>query len=85
MRLLGIFPLLLALWGLGYGWFALAWDGGTQRVAGDWALIGLSALLGIGAIAAIAGQRWGWILCGLVVAGCALLFLGIGISGGFTP
>ena len=85
MRVVVICPGVVAVGGLGFGGFGVAGDGGPHLGAGDWVLIGLSALLGIGAIAAIAGQRWGWILCGLVVAGCALLFLGIGISGGFTP
>jgi len=33
-RMLGIPLLVVALAGLVYGWFALAWDGGTNRVTG---------------------------------------------------
>jgi len=47
-RMLGIPLLVVALAGLVYGWFALPWDGGTNRVTGDRVLIGLSVVLAIG-------------------------------------
>ncbi|QNQ08391.1 hypothetical protein [Sphingomonas alpina] len=47
MRGAGVLALLLALWGLGYGWFALGWDAGTGRAFADHVLIGASVLLGI--------------------------------------
>ncbi len=49
MRGAAILALLLALWGLGYGWFALGWDAGTGRAFADHVLMGASVLLGIAA------------------------------------
>jgi len=74
----------VALAGLGYGLFALAWDGGTDRVTGDRILIGLAPLLAAGAGGMIARQYWGWILCAAVGMFMAMILGFYGLFRKFT-
>jgi len=71
MRLLGGLLLVAAIVLLGRSLFALAWDGGTQRVTGDWILIGLSCVGVIAGAAMTAGKG-----ARLAVCLAAILFLG---------
>jgi hypothetical protein len=75
MRGTGIIALLIGLGMLAYGWFALGWDGGTDRVIGDWIVIGVGLVLGIGAVALIARRNWGWPVAGLGGLAAAALWL----------
>jgi hypothetical protein len=68
----GILLLLPTLALAGYAWFALGWDGGTNRVAGDYFLLAVAAVMGVGAAGMIARQRWGAYL-GLGVLAALLL------------
>ena len=75
MRGAGIIASFVALWMLAYGWFALGWDGGTDRVIGDWIVIGVGAVLGAGGVALIARRRWGWAVAGVGAACAAALWM----------
>lgn len=75
MRGLGIVALFVALWMVAYGWLALGWDGGTDRVTGDWIVIGVGLLLGAGAIGLIARRKWGWAVSGIGGAAALVLYL----------
>jgi hypothetical protein len=69
----GFLLLLPSLALAGYAWFALGWDGGTTRVGGDYFLLAMAALMGVGAVAMIARQRWGAWLGGGMLAALVLL------------
>lgn len=59
MQVGGVLLLLPTLALAAYGLFALGWDGGTPRVWGDYALLGVAVLMGVGAVAMIARRAWG--------------------------
>lgn len=59
MRAAGVVVCIVAVVIVGYGWFALAWDGGTPRVKDDWLLIALGALLLVSGGLMFAGSAWG--------------------------
>jgi hypothetical protein len=59
MRAGGVIVCIVAIAIVGYGWFALAWDGGTPRTRDDWLLIALGALLLVSGGLMVAGSAWG--------------------------
>ncbi|MBM3646477.1 MAG: hypothetical protein FJX11_01670 [Alphaproteobacteria bacterium] len=73
MRVIGVFVLLVALAWLGYALFALAWDSGTSRATDDKIQAALASVLAIGAVAMIARQAWGWMVC----AGVGVVFVAV--------
>jgi len=74
VRLGGILLLLPTLALVAYALFALGWDGGTQRIWGDYFLLAIAAVMGVGAVGMIARQRWGAYL-GLGVLAAMLLLM----------
>lgn len=60
MRGFGLISLLFACAMLAYGWFALAWDGGTSRTSLDKIIIALAIVLIASSVAMIAGLSWSW-------------------------
>ena len=69
MRGLGALLIFVAACAAAYALFALGWDGGTGRIWGDYVLLGVAALIGIGGLAAVARQVWGlWLGAGVAAA-----------------
>ena len=74
--------MLLALYGLGFGLLALAWDGGTDRVLDDYLIIGISLAFLIAAAGLLLRQRWSLGLLGGAGALLALLAVALSLAGG---
>ena len=69
MRVGGFLLLLPTLALAAYGLLALGWDGGTDRVWGDYFLLAVAAGMGVGAVAMIGRQARGtWLGIGLLAA-----------------
>lgn len=69
MRWIGGLLIFVAACLAAYALFALGWDGGTSRIWGDYMLLAVAALVGLGGAGAVARQMWGvWLGAGVAAA-----------------